>query len=128
MFRYEPYLWENEKQSYLQHAILFGCFVQLRRMYTATTQKFPTNSESNIMRCSMVPRFKYLPIRLILQFLAYLFTQKVFQCHVIQHTPIARNFFTRRYLLLEHGQFTNMKPPTAEVFVYVFDSLMMVRR
>ncbi|XP_024987145.1 conserved oligomeric Golgi complex subunit 1-like [Cynara cardunculus var. scolymus] len=59
---YEPCLWENEKQSYLRHAVLFGYFVQLRRMYTATTQKLPTNSESNIMRCSTVPRFKYLPI------------------------------------------------------------------
>lgn len=28
-----------------------------------TMQKVPTNSESNIMRCSTVPRFKYLPIR-----------------------------------------------------------------
>lgn len=28
-----------------------------------TVQKLPTNSESNIMRCSTVPRFKYLPIR-----------------------------------------------------------------
>ncbi|KAI3706509.1 hypothetical protein L6452_24303 [Arctium lappa] len=59
---YEPYLWENEKQSYLRHAVLFGCFVQLQRMYTVTMQKLPTNSESNIMRCSTVPRFKYLPI------------------------------------------------------------------
>lgn len=59
---YEPYLMENEKQSYLRHAVLFGFFVQLRRMYTDTMQKLPTNSESNIMRCSTVPRFKYLPI------------------------------------------------------------------
>ncbi|TYI32560.1 hypothetical protein ES332_A04G072300v1 [Gossypium tomentosum] len=59
---YEPYLWENEKQSYLRHAVLFGLFVQLNRMYTDTVQKLPTNSESNIMRCSVVPRFKYLPI------------------------------------------------------------------
>ncbi|XP_010549890.1 PREDICTED: conserved oligomeric Golgi complex subunit 1 [Tarenaya hassleriana] len=59
---YEPYLWENEKQSYLRHAVLFGFFVQLNRMYTDTVQKLPTNSESNIMRCSTVPRFKYLPI------------------------------------------------------------------
>lgn len=59
---FEPYLWENEKQSYLRHAILFGFFVQLNRMYTDTVQKLPTNSESNIMRCSTVPRFKYLPI------------------------------------------------------------------
>ncbi|KAA8529701.1 hypothetical protein F0562_034199 [Nyssa sinensis] len=59
---YEPYLWENERQSYLRHAVLFGFFVQLNRMYTDTVQKFPSNSESNIMRCSMVPRFKYLPI------------------------------------------------------------------
>ncbi|KAK9943172.1 hypothetical protein M0R45_008790 [Rubus argutus] len=59
---YEPYLWENEKQSYLRHAILFGFFAQLNRMYTDTVQKLPTNSESNIMRCSSVPRFKYLPI------------------------------------------------------------------
>uniref|UniRef100_A0A7N2KQP6 Conserved oligomeric Golgi complex subunit 1 n=1 Tax=Quercus lobata TaxID=97700 RepID=A0A7N2KQP6_QUELO len=60
--RYEPYLWENERQSYLRHAILFGFYVQLNRMYTDTVQKLPTNSESNIMRCSTVPRFKYLPI------------------------------------------------------------------
>lgn len=59
---YEPYLWENERQSYLRHAVLFGFFVQLHRMYTDTMQKLPTNSESNIMRCSTVPRFKYLPI------------------------------------------------------------------
>ncbi|KAK6232067.1 hypothetical protein SCA6_002140 [Theobroma cacao] len=59
---YEPYLWENERQSYLRHAVLFGFFVQLNRMYTDTMQKLPTNSESNIMRCSVVPRFKYLPI------------------------------------------------------------------
>ncbi|RDX87431.1 Conserved oligomeric Golgi complex subunit 1, partial [Mucuna pruriens] len=59
---YEPYLWENEKQSYLRHAVLFGFFVQLNRMYTDTVQKLPTNSESNILRCSTVPRFKYLPI------------------------------------------------------------------
>ena len=61
--RYEPYLWENERQSYLRHAVLFGFFVQLNRMYTDTIQKLLTNSESNIMRCSVVPRFKYLPIR-----------------------------------------------------------------
>uniref|UniRef100_A0A7N0T875 Conserved oligomeric Golgi complex subunit 1 n=1 Tax=Kalanchoe fedtschenkoi TaxID=63787 RepID=A0A7N0T875_KALFE len=59
---YEPYLWENEKQSYLRHAVLFGFFVQLNRMFTDTMQKLPTNSESNILRCSTVPRFKYLPI------------------------------------------------------------------
>ncbi|XP_013628190.1 PREDICTED: conserved oligomeric Golgi complex subunit 1-like [Brassica oleracea var. oleracea] len=59
---YEPYLWENEKQSYLRHAVLFGFFVQLNRMYTDTSQKLPSNSESNIMPCSTVPRFKYLPI------------------------------------------------------------------
>ncbi|CAN4088982.1 unnamed protein product [Withania somnifera] len=59
---YEPYLWENERQSYLRHAVLLGFFVQLNRMYTDTPQKLPTNSESNIMRCSAVPRFKYLPI------------------------------------------------------------------
>ncbi|VFQ69119.1 unnamed protein product [Cuscuta campestris] len=59
---YEPYLWENERQSYLRHAVLFGFFVQLNRMYTDTVQKLSTNSESNIMRCSVVPRFKYLPI------------------------------------------------------------------
>lgn len=63
--RYEPYLWENERQSYLRHAVLFGFYVQLNRMYTDTVQKLPTNSESNIMRCSTVPRFKYLPIRLV---------------------------------------------------------------
>ncbi|KAF5823299.1 putative oligomeric Golgi complex subunit 1 protein [Helianthus annuus] len=59
---YEPYLLENEKQSYLRHAVLFGFFVQLRRLYTDAMQKLPTHSESNIMRCSTVPRFKYLPI------------------------------------------------------------------
>ncbi|XP_039014105.1 conserved oligomeric Golgi complex subunit 1-like isoform X2 [Hibiscus syriacus] len=59
---YEPYLWENERQSYLRHAVLFGFFVQLNRMYTDTVQKLPTNSESNILRCCVVPRFKYLPI------------------------------------------------------------------
>ncbi|GMH19412.1 hypothetical protein Nepgr_021253 [Nepenthes gracilis] len=59
---YEPYLWENERQSYLRYAVLFGFFVQLNRMYTDIVQKLPTNSESNIMRCSTVPRFKYLPI------------------------------------------------------------------
>ncbi|KAJ6891830.1 oligomeric Golgi complex subunit 1-like [Populus alba x Populus x berolinensis] len=59
---YEPYLWENERQSYLRHAVLFGFFVQLNRMYTDTMQKLPSNPESNIMRCSTVPRFKYLPI------------------------------------------------------------------
>ncbi|XP_071690431.1 conserved oligomeric Golgi complex subunit 1 [Rutidosis leptorrhynchoides] len=59
---YEPYLMENEKQTYLRHAVLFGFFVQLHRMYTDTMQKLLTNSESNIMRCSTVPRFKYLPI------------------------------------------------------------------
>ncbi|GAV81921.1 Vps51 domain-containing protein [Cephalotus follicularis] len=59
---YEPYLWENARQSYLRHAVLFGFFVQLNRMYTDTVQKLATNSESNIMRCSTVPRFKYLPI------------------------------------------------------------------
>ncbi|RVX24002.1 hypothetical protein CK203_000135 [Vitis vinifera] len=67
--RYEPYLWENERQAYLRHAVLFGFFVQLNRMYTDTVQKVPTNSESNIMRCSTVPRFKYLPIRETLGFL-----------------------------------------------------------
>ncbi|MBA0600740.1 hypothetical protein Gorai_003940, partial [Gossypium raimondii] len=50
---YEPYLWENERQSYLRHAVLFGFFVQLNRKYTDTIQKLPTNSESNIMRCSV---------------------------------------------------------------------------
>ncbi|KAI3925887.1 hypothetical protein MKW92_012892 [Papaver armeniacum] len=59
---YESYLWENEKQAYLRHAVLFGFFVQLNRMYTDTQRKLPSNSESNIMRCSVVPRFKYLPI------------------------------------------------------------------
>ncbi|KAG1368830.1 conserved oligomeric Golgi complex subunit 1 [Cocos nucifera] len=61
---YEPYLWENEKQSYKRFAVLFGFLVQLNRMYTDTVQKLPTksNTDSNIMRCSAVPRFKYLPI------------------------------------------------------------------
>ncbi|XP_042453294.1 conserved oligomeric Golgi complex subunit 1-like [Zingiber officinale] len=61
---YEPYLWENEKQSYKRYSVLFGFLVQLNRMYTETVQKLPTksNTGSNIMRCSTVPRFKYLPI------------------------------------------------------------------
>ncbi|KAL5998431.1 hypothetical protein ACLOJK_009371 [Asimina triloba] len=59
---YEPYLWENEKQSYQRYAVLYGFLVQLNRMYTDAVQKLPTNTESNIMRCSTVPRFKYLPI------------------------------------------------------------------
>ncbi|KAJ8499851.1 hypothetical protein OPV22_010403 [Ensete ventricosum] len=61
---YEPYLWENEKQSYKRFAVLFGFLVQLNCMYTDTVQKLPTksNTGSNIMRCSTVPRFKYLPI------------------------------------------------------------------
>ncbi|KAL6575049.1 hypothetical protein OROMI_012334 [Orobanche minor] len=59
---YEPYLWENERQAYLRHAVLFGFFVQLNRIHMDAAQKLPTNSESNIMRCSVVPRFKYLPI------------------------------------------------------------------
>ncbi|CAA0818811.1 Vps51/Vps67 family (components of vesicular transport) protein [Striga hermonthica] len=59
---YEPYLWENERQAYLRHGVLFGFFVQLNRTHTNSVQKLPTNSESNIMRCSVVPRFKYLPI------------------------------------------------------------------
>ncbi|KAL3642722.1 hypothetical protein CASFOL_013537 [Castilleja foliolosa] len=59
---YEPYLWENERQAYLRHAVLFGFFVQLNRIHVDAVQKLPTNSESNIMRCSVVPRFKYLPI------------------------------------------------------------------
>ncbi|KAJ4958644.1 hypothetical protein NE237_025755 [Protea cynaroides] len=58
---YEPYLWENVKRSYLRHAVLFGFFVQLNRVYTGTLQK-SSSTESNIMRCSIVPRFKYLPI------------------------------------------------------------------
>ncbi|KAG8055206.1 hypothetical protein GUJ93_ZPchr0001g29283 [Zizania palustris] len=61
---YEPYLWENEKQSYKRYIVLFGFLVQLNHMYTGTVQKLPTksNTDSNIMRCSQVPRFKYLPI------------------------------------------------------------------
>ncbi|KAL3534814.1 hypothetical protein ACH5RR_003275 [Cinchona calisaya] len=59
---YEAYLWENERQSYLRHAVLFGFFVQLNRLYTDTAQKLSTNSESNIMCCSDVSRSKYLPI------------------------------------------------------------------
>lgn len=42
-------------------------------MYTDTVQKLPTNSESNIMRCSSVPRFKYLPIRLAFLYLVITF-------------------------------------------------------
>ncbi|KAL5704459.1 hypothetical protein ACHQM5_022887 [Ranunculus cassubicifolius] len=59
---YEPFLWENGKQAYLRHAVLFGFFVQLNRMHINTTQKLPSNAESNSMRCSTVPRFKYLPV------------------------------------------------------------------
>lgn len=61
---YEPYLWENEKQSYKRFSVLFGFLVQLNRMYTDTVQKLPTrsNTDSNILRCSTIPRFKYLPI------------------------------------------------------------------
>ncbi|XP_068644309.1 conserved oligomeric Golgi complex subunit 1 [Aristolochia californica] len=59
---YESYLWDNEKQSYQRYAVLFGFLVQLNRMYTDFVQKLPSNTESNIMRCSTVPRFKYLPI------------------------------------------------------------------
>ncbi|XP_020578354.1 conserved oligomeric Golgi complex subunit 1 [Phalaenopsis equestris] len=61
---YEPYLWENEKQSYKRSSVLFGFFIQLDRLYIDTVQKLPTksNTESNILRCSTVPRFKYLPI------------------------------------------------------------------
>lgn len=76
--RYEQYLWENERQSYLRHAILFGFFVQLDRIYTDTVQKLPTNSESNIMRCSTVPRFKYLPIRL-----EFCFFSQSFRCECV---------------------------------------------
>ncbi|XP_042508216.1 conserved oligomeric Golgi complex subunit 1-like [Macadamia integrifolia] len=57
---YEPYLWENVKRSYLRHAVLLGFFVQLNRVYSGTLQK--SSSTENIMRCSTVPRFKYLPI------------------------------------------------------------------
>lgn len=64
MNRYEPYLWENEKQSYQRYAVLYGFLVQLNRMYMDTVQKLPSNTESNVLRCSIVPRFKYLPIRL----------------------------------------------------------------
>ncbi|KAG2238811.1 hypothetical protein Bca52824_091982 [Brassica carinata] len=39
---YGSYLWENEKQSYLRHAVLFGFLVQINRMYTDTAQKLPT--------------------------------------------------------------------------------------
>lgn len=59
---YEPFLWENGKQAYLRHGVLFGFFVQLNRMHTSTAQKLSSNAESNTMRCSTVPRFKYLPI------------------------------------------------------------------
>ncbi|KAK9138998.1 hypothetical protein Sjap_009592 [Stephania japonica] len=59
---YEPYLWENEKQAYLRHAVLYGFFIQLKRLHTNTAPKLPSNTESNIMKCSTVPRFQYLPI------------------------------------------------------------------
>ncbi|KAG9448270.1 hypothetical protein H6P81_014398 [Aristolochia fimbriata] len=59
---YESHLWDNERQSYQRYAVIFGFLVQLNRMYTDIVQKLPSNTESNIMRCSTVPRFKYLPI------------------------------------------------------------------
>ncbi|CAM0946704.1 unnamed protein product [Alopecurus aequalis] len=61
---YESYLWENEKQSYKRCVVLFGFLVQLNHLYTGAVQKLPTkaNTDSNILRCSQVPRFKYLPI------------------------------------------------------------------
>ncbi|KAF9609004.1 hypothetical protein IFM89_012343 [Coptis chinensis] len=59
---YEPYLWENGKQAYLRLTVLFGFLTQLNRMHTSTAPKLPSNTESNTMRCSTVPRFKYLPI------------------------------------------------------------------
>ncbi|KAL0374828.1 UNVERIFIED_CONTAM: Conserved oligomeric Golgi complex subunit [Sesamum radiatum] len=52
---YEPYLWENERQAFLRHAVLFGFFVQLNRIHMDTVQ-------NQILCCSTVPRFKYLPI------------------------------------------------------------------
>ncbi|KAI3882775.1 hypothetical protein MKW92_010243 [Papaver armeniacum] len=67
----ESYLWENEKQAYLRHAVPFGFFLQLNQMYTDTQRKLPSNSESNIMRCSIVPRFKYLLITLVFQCLTF---------------------------------------------------------
>lgn len=86
---YEPYLWENERQSYLRHAVLLGFFVQLNRMYTDTAQKLPTNSESNIMRCSAVPRFKYLPIRLIFYLNSLNYTVQFIFCSVCgTHSPL----------------------------------------
>ncbi|KAL5704309.1 hypothetical protein ACHQM5_022755 [Ranunculus cassubicifolius] len=59
---YEPFLWENGKQAYLRHSVLFGFFVQLNRMHINTAQKLPSNAEINSMRCSTVPHFKYLPV------------------------------------------------------------------
>ncbi|KAH9296441.1 hypothetical protein KI387_040029, partial [Taxus chinensis] len=60
---YEPYLWENERQSYLRSAVLFGLLVQLNRMYTDTKQKLPTNSDRNTLKTNgAAPRLKYLPI------------------------------------------------------------------
>ncbi|GLJ54019.1 hypothetical protein SUGI_1155890 [Cryptomeria japonica] len=60
---YEPYLWENERQSYLRGAVLFGLLVQLNRMYTDTKQKLPTHSDRNTMKGNTAaPRLKYLPI------------------------------------------------------------------
>ncbi|KAG0472381.1 hypothetical protein HPP92_016927, partial [Vanilla planifolia] len=61
---YEPYLWENEKLSYKRCSVLFGFFIQLNRLYVDMVQKLPTksNTESNVLRCSSVPRFQYLPI------------------------------------------------------------------
>ncbi|MED6216923.1 Golgi transport complex subunit 1 [Stylosanthes scabra] len=49
---YEPYLWENERQSYLRHAVLFGFFVQLNRNAPALssrgTKKTFTSSSNEI--------------------------------------------------------------------------------
>ncbi|GJY75978.1 conserved oligomeric Golgi complex subunit 1 [Tanacetum coccineum] len=42
--KYKPYLMENEKQSYLRHAVLFGFFVQLRRFAPVSSSKATTKS------------------------------------------------------------------------------------
>jgi hypothetical protein len=49
----------------MSYVVLFGFLVHLNRMYTDVVQRSPTksNTDLNIMRCSQVPRFKYLPIR-----------------------------------------------------------------
>lgn len=102
---------ENEKQCYLRHAVLFGFFVQLRRLYTDTMQKLPTNSESNIMRCSTVPRFKYLPIRFILRFFIYILVSIfcIILCNLNANWLIDLEFwYTVLLYYLQRGQISHL--------------------